>query len=164
MRNYILSILIATSLTVGACVTPVSAQDTTYEIYRLPEGYEWSDNSVKDDEGNTVTRTYMCYDWDQYVLLLNMDVDLQAAEGKIPNLTAAVAELRSSNDLRVQALIESNKQVQLIEKDRQRISLKWEKDNEAKHKAENKPMFGSWLPWGVSGVLAGVLAGVLLAP
>lgn len=166
MSKSVLSILLTVSLVLAVCTTPTRAQevqpDEIYEIYRLPEGFDWSEDGAEDSEGNPVGNTYMCYDWDKFKLLLTMDNDLRLAEGQVNNLKVSASELRLSAVALREALVTAESQTSLMRQDRDRLFEKWKSDNKAKHIAESKPAFGSWIPWALSGVLGAVLGGTII--
>lgn len=153
MLKRLLSISLVLLLSFGT-VSPLFAQESekTYQIYRLPKGVYLGEGDAK----------RMCYTFPQYKLLLSMDADLKKGDTSVPALQEAIKELRlGSGEIRL-ALSDSNIQLRLMTEDRERVYKKWEQDNEAKHVAENKPAFGSWFPWALSGVLAAVLGGTIV--
>jgi hypothetical protein len=138
------------------------APDGNYHVYRLPEGVVWSEDGAEDENGDVVVNSYMCYDLDGFKLLLHMDNDLRAAELQLPVLKLELSSLYIANKELQEALAEAEKQLDEVSKDRERISEQWKKDNLAKHKAENRPVFPSAVPWIISGVLAMALAGTIV--
>ncbi len=160
MLKRALSILLVLSLFVTPC-DPVMAQDDTIEVYRLPKGFI-CDFKVGDSEYNSIVATYMCYDLDKYKLLLTLDNDLRLAEGKVPKLELAVELLQLSNTSLQEAVSVTDDKYTVMRKDRDRLFEKWKSDNKAKHIAENKPTFGSWLPWTLTGILAAALGGTII--
>ncbi len=137
-----------------SCQLP-ELDELTYEVYKLPKpDYFRSEDGVAQDA---------CYTFKTFKKLLKIDNDLRVAEiivvaqhNRIVELNLAGAELTLAMDLSETAL-------KLMMEDRDRISKKWEADNLAKHEAENKPTFGSWIPWALSGALAAFSVGLLIA-
>jgi len=131
------------------------AGDGLIHVYRLPQGQRLTD--VQDG----VSHTYQCYGLSDFKLLLRMDADLRTAESQVSlmgeqtlRLSEAVVAMRS-------AVSDSNDQRVMLEADRERLRRKWEATNEARLKAENRPVFGGTVPWLLTGAL-GVLSGTLL--
>ncbi len=118
---------------------PAFAQDSTYEVYRLPEGQK----VVSVDDGDT----YMGYTLGQFNKLLVMDNDLRLAEGVVEhqgNILEAQTKQLVYMD-KALGFAESN--TELLTKDRDRVTKMWKADNKEKHKAQNKPFINvnSWL-------------------
>lgn len=140
-------------------VTPARAQDTstevptTYHIYRLPKGSQYS------LAGGERVR---CYSFEQYKLLLTMDNDLHKAEETARELFAFGRSLQTANLALSASLKVSNQQLELISKDRDRIFTEWKSENLARHKAENRPVLGSWIPWTISGLSAALAVGLFV--
>lgn len=139
---------------------PVMAQDdtidhspTTYEVYKLPKGLrvEWSGEK------------YQMYNLGEYKMLLQMDADLRyftekkaQLEGENYNLTVQVDELKL-------AIEDVQKQRDVLREDRDRLHEKWKSENRRRHEAENKPTFGSSLPWFIAAGLGVLSTGLIFA-
>lgn len=168
MLKRILSGSIVVAILLSVC-QPALAQTPgdPYHVYRLPKAsFEVGEDGAEDENGDPVVRGYMCYDLPSFKALLTMDNDLRKAEGQVPNLEAAIQELRLSDETLRLASTQLKSQLVVLTGDRDRILAKWKSENKARHAAENRPTFGSWVPWAISGVLAvglgGTIAGVVL--
>ena len=132
-------------------VNPVVLPDDVYEVYRLPMGTMHHVDSTDK----------VCYDLEQFKLLLVLDSDLRGSNKTISLLTEEVNHYKIATTALKSVVTESDKQIRVLQLDRERLYERWRTENLAKHKAENKPTFGSSLPWILSGILAAT-TGVLL--
>lgn len=153
MLKRILSISVLALLTFGS-VVPAYAQESvsTYQVYRLPRGSMLGEGDSRK----------ICYTFTQYKDLLHLDSDLKMLDTSLPPLREALMEIKVANkELRL-AIAVSETQLRVMSEDRARLSKQWEAENLARHKAENKPMFGSWIPWALSGVLGAAVVGIVV--
>ncbi len=122
-------------------VTPALAQDTTsiYNTYRLPEG---KFVVSKEDED-----TYMGYTIGQFKDLLRIDNDLRLADGILEQNKVIMQSQDKQLGFMDRALDYSDKNVELLIKDRDRITKLRTADNKRMHKAEQKPFISvnGWL-------------------
>ena len=120
-------------------VTPALAQDSIYNTYRLPEGKFVV--SKGDDEA------YMGYTVGQFKDLLRIDNDLRLADGILEQNKLIMQSQDKQLVVLDKALAYSDKNVELLIKDRDRITEKWKADNKKRHKAEQKPFINvnGWL-------------------
>jgi hypothetical protein len=128
----------------------------TYEVYRLPEGFLMT--STNGLEGDW---EYQCYGIEDFKVLLRIDADLKSAEGQVGLLGEQVLHLANAVVATQAAVADANDQVVLATQDRDRLRALWEAENEARLKAENRPMWGNSLPWILTAAL-GVTSATLL--
>jgi hypothetical protein len=151
------SSLLVLFLTFGSFTLPAQAQDGIYQVYRLPKGFNLGED-ISD-----VPSSVQCFELDDYKLLLHMDNDLRTADQKIVLMSEEIRNLRGAENALVSAIHEADAQRVILQEDRVRFFELWKKENLAKHKAENRPMWGSWLPWTLAGVLAITTGGLLVS-
>jgi len=96
---------------------------------------------------------YACYDLDQFKVLLKVDADLRGANKTMLLLAGEISDYKIANASLKNVITEDSEQIKLLKLDRARLYERWSAENKDKHKAENKPTFGSWFPWALSGVL-----------
>lgn len=129
-----------------------TAEDSTYQVYKLPKGTILS----------VGVEHNMCYSFEQYQLLLKLDNELRLADGTALAFSQSTSSLRTANLALSASLKVSNQQLVLMTEQRNQLFLDWKGENLARHKAENKPVFGSWIPWTVAGVSAALAAGLVV--
>ena len=138
--------LVLAVLLVGTCVNPAYAQGSdVYQVYRLPEPAFL--------EPDAAGHGYMCYDEEGFRKLLTVDNALRLSEGRVPRLEAAVQELMLESKALRKALVLADSSKLVLKVDRDRIHAKWVEANRKFHIADNRPTFGTWVPWAISGVL-----------
>lgn len=109
---------------------------------------------------------YEAFNLGGFVELLKMDADLAAAVQELAVLRQYKLEAESALGSLHQALDLSNRQLDLVTQDRNRLYQEWERENLARRQAENKPHIGSWLGWslaagfGISTIVTSVLLGI----
>lgn len=94
---------------------------------------------------------HACYDLPQYKELLKLDLDFQVVVNE-----KLILEKRLDNSLKqtelYKAAAEKQKEtVDLYFAENERLYGLWKEENKKRHIAENKPMWGSWLSWGIAG-------------
>lgn len=144
------------SCTDNAC--PLVEEDPTpsfdpelYTRYRLPEGRR----CVVGGE------TFQCFDLAEYRTLLEMDVDLQFYDEAYPVAQATIATFEGiERDLRV-ALDATHSEIVTLSSERDRLYDRWVEENRLRLEAENRPMLGSFLGWGLAA--AGAVAVFVLS-
>lgn len=124
-------------------VNTVTIPDDIYEVYRLPMGTMHNVDSVD----------HVCYNLDQFKLLLKLDSDLRGATKTSLLLAEEARDYKLANSELKSIIAEEGKQISALKLDRARLYERWSTENRDKHKAENKPTLGSWFPWALSGVL-----------
>jgi len=124
------------------------------ELYRLPAGKRIQFQS----------ETYQGYSLEEMKILLKMDVDLEFFEESFPAQKQQILLLEKWLDTKEKRLKSKDVQIDLLTKDRERITKKWEEENLLRHKCEQKPAFGSWIAWSSAGLFAitTLILGVLL--
>ena len=147
------SLVLIMSLT---CISPVSGQeipqDSLYEVYRLPKGALLPYENQK----------YMCYDLEQFKMLLHMDNDFRSAVESLSVTKSKVYDLSNANLAFKKALSISDQQIELMRAENKRLSILWTEENRLRHIAENKPSFGGWVPWSLTGVLGVLSVGLIV--
>jgi hypothetical protein len=105
---------------------------------------------------------YQCFTLDEMKDLLMLENELRFFETNYIQMFKKVSLLEDENRLlkgQVFSLVEDNN---LLKLDRERIFLKWEEENKLRLKEENKPNFGNPIAWGIVGVEASVIIGLIL--
>lgn len=116
----------------------------TYERYRLPEGRRCIVDGV----------TYQCFALDEYVELLEMDVDLRFYDEAYPQANQRISLLEESEAQLRLALESAESEIQILEEERTRLINNWQEENRLRLEAENRPDLGSWIAWGLAAVEA----------
>jgi hypothetical protein len=108
-------------------------------------------------------KTYQGYTLEEMKILLKMDLDLHVLDLELPKLKEIIS--KKDNIIKSKDKIISSKDIQidLITKDRDRITGKWKEDNRLRHECEQKPRFGSWVAWTVAAITTGVAIGLGIA-
>lgn len=107
-----------------------------------------------------------CYDFDEYKGILQYQIDCSACKesnGILKQQVAAQEEIIGKQD-QIMKLKDDNIVVMQSEKDR--LYKMWSEENAARHKAEDKPIFGNWIGWttaAVLGVATVFLTGLVIA-
>jgi hypothetical protein len=127
--------------------TPV-LDPTTYERYRLPEGRRCV---VAGD-------TFQCFTLAEYVELLEMDVDLRfyaPAYEVSQSLAVSLGSVAVQLNLEIDAATE---QIATLSEERSRLLNQWTEENRLRLEAENRPVLGSFVGWGLAAAGAVVIA------
>lgn len=119
----------------------------TYTRHRLPSGRR----CMIDGE------SFQCFSLSEYIQLLEMDVDLQFYDAAYPIAERMIATLEGINTQLTISLDATAAQVDILSAERTRLIAKWTEENRLRLEAENKPLFGSWLAWGVAAAEAAVI-------
>lgn len=127
---------------------------TQYHVYKLPEPTFRGDAGTAQGE--------LCYTLVDFKQVLHMDNELWLAHGDLSLKNGQLRDLEISRLNLKKALTQQDAVVMALQKERRFLTDKWKSENKLRHKAENRPTFGSWVPWALSGVLAAGLGGVVL--
>lgn len=96
---------------------------------------------------------FRCLSLINFKILLKDYSELRACNKKQNLLEQKIEKL----ELKIKILennIELHKDISTnLRKDKERLFKKWKEENNLRHKAEQKPIFGSWIPWILTGVL-----------
>lgn len=106
------------------------------------------------------------YTLEEFKIVLHIYADYKVWYGQIPKLQDQVSKLEELVQNHKQQLELVDKNVKVLEGERDRLTKKWAEENKLRHECENKPAFGSWFAWGSAGALglvATVLAVILIA-
>jgi hypothetical protein len=122
-------------------------------LYRLPKGKRVQAQG----------ETYQGYTLEEMKQLLLIDSDLRALEEEVPKLKDIERDKQKIIESKDKIILSKDIQIDLLSKDRDRITDKWKADNKLKHECEQKPKFGSWIAWGTAGILAAVALGFGIA-
>jgi hypothetical protein len=133
----------------GPVVDPVAEE--VYEVYKLPEP-TWLPPPTED---------MACYNLDQFKALLVMDSELKLYESAVPRLYEEIGDLKLAAEARKAYQDAADQQVAWLRAETVRMNAKWQAENKARHKAENKSVFGSWVPWVISGTLTALSVGLV---
>jgi hypothetical protein len=127
---------------------PTPAFDpVTYIRYHLPEG-------TRCEVGG---ETFQCFSLEEYRQLLEMDVDLQFYDEAYPIAQQTIVNLGNLADELRLALRSADSQVATLTVENNRLLYKWTKENRLRLEAENRPMLGSWVAWGLAATEAVVI-------
>lgn len=93
-----------------------------------------------------------------------MDTDLQFYTKLVEDFKIMIPKLENTNALKDKQLKQKDVQIDILEKDRQRLFEKWKEDNRLRHECEEKSKWGSWIAWGTAGVatVVAIVLGVYL--
>ena len=123
--------------------------------YRLPPGIRLQ----------TPQGTLQGYTLEEMKIILKIDTDLEFADNVILKYKDTVSFMEQQITSQKKMLSSKDTQLDILEKDRKRLTEKWSKENEDRLKCENKPRIGNWVAWGTAMVLGAVAIslGVTLA-
>jgi hypothetical protein len=149
-----------------ALAAPVMAQDPldglhgdgTVLIGELPETSKLPSGMPCEVKG---TR-YQCFTLDEMKTLLMLENELRYFETNYIQMFRKVSLLEDENLLLKGQLFSVEEQNAFLKLDRERIYLKWEEENKLRLELENKPNFGNPIAWGIVGVEASVIIGLIL--
>lgn len=132
--------------------------DGTILVEELPEMTKLPSGIPCEVEG---TR-YQCFTLDEMKELLMLENELRFFETNYINMFKKVSLMEDENRLLKGQIFSLEEDVVTLTLDRERIYLKWEEENKLRLKAENKPNFGNPIAWGIVGVEASVIIGLIL--
>jgi hypothetical protein len=132
--------------------------DGTIVVEELNEGSKLPTGMPCEVEG---TR-YQCFTLDEMKELLMLENELRYFETNYIQIFKKASLLEGENRLLKVQLFSVEEQLSVMTLDRERIFLKWEEENKLRLKAENKPNFGNPIAWGIVGVEASVIIGLIL--
>ena len=160
--------MIRTAILALALLVPVSAfaqdplgglnGDGTVLVGELPESTKLPSGIPCTVDG---TR-YQCFTLDEMKDLLMLENELRFFETNYINMFKKVSLLEDENRLLKGQVFSTEQQLSIMTIDRDRIFLKWEEENELRLQLENKPNFGNPIAWGIVGVEASVIIGLIL--
>lgn len=122
--------------------------DGTVVVEELPESeFPTGKPCINQEDG----QRYQCFTLEEMKELKKWEAELAFFETGYYQLNEKVPLLEQKNIL--------------LEDERNRIYLKWEKENKLRLEAENKPKFGNGLAWGVAGtaIITALTLGMVLA-
>lgn len=103
------------------------------------------------------------FDLGGFKKLLTLDEDLFFAQQRISQLQALNTSCQATHEALQSALIAVSGQLTIVSADRARLYNEWQRENAARHQAENKPRLGTWLGWSLgSGALVVVIVETIL--
>lgn len=148
--------LLGNALLLAVLLTTSSVSAQTYERFRLPEGtrIEYQDE------------TYQAFNLGEYRELLHMDNDLRYLTNLVEDQSKQISLLNHSVEHLAYAIDLTETAVDILQEDRARLQMEWEKENRLRHQAEQRPAW-DWVPWTFTGVLAvtvvvlGIVIGVM---
>jgi hypothetical protein len=105
---------------------------------------------------------YQCFTLDEMKTLLMLENELRYFETNYIQMFRKVSLLEDENLLLKGQLFSVEEQNAFLKLDRERIYLKWEEENKLRLELENKPNFGNPIAWGIVGVEASVIIGLIL--
>ena len=111
-------------------------------------------------------RDLRAYTLEEFKIILHIYADYQAWHREVPLLQEQVSKLEELTQNQNQQLQLADKNIKILEGERDRLTKKWAEENKLRHECENKPAFGTWIAWGSAGALglvATVLAVILIA-
>ena len=161
MRSLISALLAALMLSfaVPAYAQPAYSPET-YERYRLPAGVRCI---------GLPGIPHQCFALSEYVVLLEMDVDLRFYDQAYPIAQEQIATLGNVAMQLNLAVDAATEQIEDLSRERSRLLEQWTEENRLRLEAENRPALGSTVAWVlatsfaiVAAILGGVLAGVSL--
>lgn len=112
----------------------------TYVRYRLPQGRRCTVDG----------QTFQCFALDEYVELLQMDVDLAFYDAAYPAAQEQILNLGNQAQQLQLALDSAESQIATLEQEVARQLERWTEENRLRLEAENRPDLGSWIAWGIS--------------
>lgn len=105
---------------------------------------------------------YQCFTLDEMKTLLMMENELRYFETNYISMFKKVSLMEGEISLLKGQLFSVEEQNAVLVSENERIYLKWEKENKLRLKEENKPNFGNPIAWGIVGVEAAVIIGLIL--
>jgi len=127
-------------------------KETSYQVYALPKG----------ERVQYENELHMCYNFALFKELLTLDNRLRLAEELVPKLHQQAIYYKLALSEEAKALSESNKQIEILQRDRERLFQRWSQENRKRHKAENKSIFGNWIPWMIAGGVVMLSGGIVV--
>jgi hypothetical protein len=125
----------------------------TYEPYRLPEGRRCTSGG----------ETYQCFNLEEYIQLLQIDADLRFFELSFINAQEQIVRYERIQIQLQLALDAASTQIDTLQVERTRLLGLWQEENRLRLEAENRPLWGSWIAWGLAALEAAVIAGMSIA-
>jgi len=119
-----------------------------YTLYRLPRP---ALRMLCDGDGTLRCDTRAVYTFKEFRELLHIDADLRRFALENANLRAANSQLERSTETLLDATLDYDELLENRNREVKRLDDKWRAENKKRHIAENKSIFGDWLPWGVAG-------------
>jgi len=174
--------LVAVLLSVFVLSTPVYAQeeDPVYTLQQELQTLEFREHWLASEQNNRTPENwtrhrlpagrrcivsgvpFQCFTLDEYKELLYMDIDLSYT------LQMYALSLQRANkyervfQLMLAAYDEHDRQIEILQQERTRLFDRWSEENRLRLEAENRPMFGSWIAWGLAAVEGAIIGGMLL--
>jgi len=105
---------------------------------------------------------YQCFTLNEMKTLLTMENELRYFEENFYLQFKKVGLVEDENRLLKSQLFSTQDQLSIALLDRERIFLKWEEENKLRLQLENKPNFGNPIAWGIVGVEAATIIGLIL--
>lgn len=125
----------------------------TLTVYRLPEGRRCTVGG----------ETFQCFNLAEYQVLLEMDQDLHHFQLSLSNAQEQIVRLERINTQLTLAIDGYESQIATLQAERTRLFERWEEENRLRLEAENRPMIGSWVAWGLAAAEAAVILGLVIA-
>lgn len=144
--------LVLGPVALGQPASPPASQPVLLE---LPKG----------ERLRTPQGTFQGYSLEELKVILHIHADYRSWGQQMPRLRLQVEDQGNLINNQSKQLTLQAEQIKLLEGERKLLTEKWSKENEARHLCENKPAFGSWVAWGIAGVMtvvAAVLTGVVI--
>ena len=128
------------------------AEEGSLQLHFLPPGIRC------EFEGTT----FQCFALQEYRLLLQLDNDLFHYQLRLETLEETIVSLERIQDQLNQAITGYQSQVDVLQTERRRLLERWTEENRLRLEAENVPDIGTWLAWGLVGVEAAVVIGLVV--
>lgn len=155
MRIIVVALLIA-QLSLPAWAQPASAPTSQPVLLEMPLG-----RAIQTPEGRLQGFTF-----NEFKLLLRIHTDYKAWGRQVPLYELRIVEyVKLVDNHKAQAELLQG-QINRLKSECSFLHKRWKDENKARHECEAKPALGSWLAWGIAGVLAistAVLAGVVIS-
>lgn len=160
MRAILITILCAQMASLPALAQPLSqptsAPTSQPSLLELPTGKVVQRGAEK----------LRGYTLEEFKVILKIHASYKSWGKQVPHLKGLVSNLTELSQNYSKQLKLTKEQLEIANKDRDRLTKKWTEENWKRHLAENKPAFGSWVAWGAAAgfaALSVVLVSVIMS-
>jgi hypothetical protein len=105
---------------------------------------------------------FQCYNLEEFRQLLGFDVDFHYLQLEVLELRDLNLSLTEVIRLQGESIELQAQSIDLLQAERSRLVQKWTDENRLRLEAENRPMIGSWVAWGLVAAEAAVILGMVL--
>jgi len=115
----------------------------------------------KGDRRGSGSSEVMCYDLENFTLLLQMDSDLTICHAEVTIRTHLADDLKLQVKTLKELVAVTEDNNTILKTENTRLFELWKEENKRRHEAENAPKWGSWMGWIVAGVATAVAGGAI---